>query len=53
MPGPPPPPPPPQRLPSPPLGGRNALLLDIQKGRKLKKAITNDRSAPIIDGNYF
>ncbi|XP_007669446.1 WAS/WASL-interacting protein family member 1 [Ornithorhynchus anatinus] len=29
--------------------GRNALLSDISKGKKLKKAVTNDRSAPILD----
>jgi WAS/WASL-interacting protein len=50
MPGPPPPPPPPPAAPTPPPLGRNALLNDIQKGRRLKKAITNDRSAPVIDG---
>ncbi|CAG8476020.1 587_t:CDS:2 [Diversispora eburnea] len=27
----------------------NALLSDIQKGKRLKKAVTNDRSAPLID----
>ncbi|CAI2182875.1 12052_t:CDS:2, partial [Funneliformis geosporum] len=31
--------------------GRNALLDDIQKGKRLKKAITNDRSSPIIEGS--
>jgi WAS/WASL-interacting protein len=54
MPGPPPPPPPPPpsaSAPPPPSAGRNALLDDIQKGRKLKKAVTNDRSAPVIEGN--
>jgi WAS/WASL-interacting protein len=29
--------------------GRNALLASIQQGKKLKKAVTNDRSAPTID----
>uniref|UniRef100_J3SDQ3 WAS/WASL-interacting protein family member 1-like n=1 Tax=Crotalus adamanteus TaxID=8729 RepID=J3SDQ3_CROAD len=29
--------------------GRNALLSDITKGKKLKKAVTNDRSAPVFD----
>ncbi|CAG8578369.1 3394_t:CDS:2 [Acaulospora morrowiae] len=33
----------------PPSNSRNALLSDIQKGRKLKKTVTNDRSAPVID----
>ncbi|KAI1505270.1 hypothetical protein F5X99DRAFT_276254 [Biscogniauxia marginata] len=48
--GPPPPPPPPGGLPSapPPGAGRGALLTDITKGRALKKAVTNDRSAPIV-----
>lgn len=31
-------------------GGRNALLADIQKGAKLRKATqVNDRSAPVVD----
>ncbi|PIO41068.1 hypothetical protein AB205_0183290 [Aquarana catesbeiana] len=29
--------------------GRNALLSDISKGKKLKKAVTNDRSGPALD----
>ncbi|GBC04708.1 hypothetical protein RclHR1_05810020 [Rhizophagus clarus] len=53
MPGPPPPPPPPPppsaSAPPPPSAGRNALLGDIQKGKKLKKTVTNDRSAPVIE----
>jgi len=62
---PPPPPPPPAAPPPPPTfsqantqkptlnkkeqKGRGALLSDIHKGRKLKKAVTNDRSAPVLD----
>ncbi|RDW75039.1 hypothetical protein BP6252_06181 [Coleophoma cylindrospora] len=49
--GPPPPPPPPGNLPSRPSGAaanRGALLTDITKGKQLKKAVTNDRSAPIV-----
>ncbi|CAP92171.1 Pc13g11020 [Penicillium rubens Wisconsin 54-1255] len=48
----PPPPPPPGSIPSRPPKGqakdRGALLSDIHKGAKLKKAVTNDRSAPQI-----
>uniref|UniRef100_A0A8D0GAF8 WAS/WASL interacting protein family member 1 n=1 Tax=Sphenodon punctatus TaxID=8508 RepID=A0A8D0GAF8_SPHPU len=29
--------------------GRNALLSDISKGKRLKQAVTNDRSAPVLD----
>ncbi|KAF7513326.1 hypothetical protein GJ744_009747 [Endocarpon pusillum] len=57
--GPPPPPPPPGGAPGPgslpnrppkaAAKDRGALLSDISKGRPLKKAVTNDRSAPIID----
>ncbi|XP_035828853.1 slowpoke-binding protein [Aplysia californica] len=45
-----PPPPPPPAVSSPPSSssGRSALLGDIRKGSKLKKAITNDRSAPKV-----
>ncbi|XP_069589278.1 WAS/WASL-interacting protein family member 1 [Ranitomeya imitator] len=58
MPVPPPPPPPPtlaQANTEKPVlnrseqSGRNALLSDIHKGRKLKKAVTNDRSGPSLD----
>ncbi|KAI2984053.1 hypothetical protein CBS147344_7364 [Aspergillus niger] len=52
--GPPPPPPPAGNLPSRPSGsaakGRGALLSDIHKGAKLKKTVTNDRSAPMVSG---
>lgn len=30
---------------------QNALLSDISKGRALKKAVTNDRSAPVVGGS--
>ena len=62
---PPPPPPPPAAPPPPPTfasantekpklnkkeqKGRGALLTDIHKGMKLKKAVTNDRSGPVLD----
>ncbi|EJT73379.1 hypothetical protein GGTG_10220 [Gaeumannomyces tritici R3-111a-1] len=49
--GPPPPPPPPPGgggFPAKPAGNRGALLSDISKGRALKKAVTNDRSAPVV-----
>jgi WAS/WASL-interacting protein len=58
MPGPP-PPPPPGNIPPPPTlatlpkgksDDRGALLKSIQKGTKLKKTVTNDRSQPIIGG---
>ncbi|XP_041940639.1 WAS/WASL-interacting protein family member 1-like [Alosa sapidissima] len=60
MPVPPPPPPPPPptlavaNTEKPSLNkseqrGRNALLSDISKGKRLKKAITNDRSAPVFE----
>lgn len=57
MPPPPPPPPgpPPPAAPAPPPVGkggkaadRGALLNQIHKGAKLKKAITNDKSAPVL-----
>ncbi|KAG0292383.1 hypothetical protein BGZ98_002597, partial [Dissophora globulifera] len=53
-PPPPPPPPPPGGAAPPPAAlpapskDRNALLNQIQSGKKLKKAVTNDRSAPIV-----
>lgn len=30
---------------------RGALLKSIEKGKKLKKATTNDRSAPLVGNN--
>lgn len=66
MPPPPPPPPAPPPFPKQPLGGsntqsksnnfepppdRNALLSQIRKGTRLKKAETNDRSTPLIEGS--
>ena len=52
-PGAPPPPEPPPKAFSPPKGGgeRKDLLNQIQKGSKLKKTVTNDRSAPILGTN--
>ncbi|KLJ06322.1 hypothetical protein EMPG_10254, partial [Blastomyces silverae] len=50
--GPPPPPPPGGNVPARPTGvpqNRGALLSDISKGApRLRKAVTNDRSAPIV-----
>ena len=54
MSAPPPPPPPPSSLSSPSSkssGGRAALLADIRSGTRLKKATTNDRSAPIVSNS--
>ncbi|XP_050310300.1 WAS/WASL-interacting protein family member 2 isoform X2 [Anthonomus grandis grandis] len=58
MPPPPPPgpPPPPANFSLPKLGGgggadnRGALLSSIRQGTKLKKTVTNDKSAPLIAG---
>ena len=56
MPAPPPPPPPPPPPTSstnaaPPKSNNRAMLLnEIHKGTRLKKAVTNDRSAPAIGG---
>lgn len=59
MPVPPPPPPPPSVLPSlnvksgtltsqPKINDRSKLLSEIQMGMKLRKTVTNDRSAPLV-----
>lgn len=55
-----PPPPPPPALAIPTFttkssnkDDRSMLLESIRKGTKLKKAVTNDKSAPLISGNYF
>ncbi len=45
-PGGPPPPPANDFKPPPKTAARGALLSDISKGAKLKKAVTNDRSGP-------
>ncbi|KAH9247675.1 hypothetical protein BASA83_010964 [Batrachochytrium salamandrivorans] len=48
---PPPPPPPPQpalQASAPPVAS-NALLKSIEKGTRLKKTVTNDRSSPLVD----
>uniref|UniRef100_A0A915DTW5 WH2 domain-containing protein n=1 Tax=Ditylenchus dipsaci TaxID=166011 RepID=A0A915DTW5_9BILA len=54
MPPPPPPAPPPPpnlisaKMPPKASGNRSALLGEIQKGKGLKKTVTNDRSAPLV-----
>ena len=64
----PPPPPPPPAAPPPPTfsaantekpklnkkeeKSRGALLTDIHKGMKLKKAVTNDRSGPVLESKF-
>ena len=50
----PPPPPAPSGPVKPPSGGkdRGALLGDIHKGMRLKKTVTNDRSAPVVGSKY-
>lgn len=63
MPGPPPPPPgaPPPMMPPPAVfkpskGGsddRGALLSQIRQGAKLKKAVTVDKSGPMIPGTVL
>lgn len=63
MPGPPPPPPPGGppppptfSMPPPASNDRSALLKSIQKGAKLKKTVTVDKSGPMIPGmlyNFF
>lgn len=62
-PPPPPPPPPPSAPPAPaaptvpsaptPAGGRSALLNAIQSGTRLRKAVTDDRSASAISGRVI
>lgn len=47
-PGPPPPPAPSAAVKPPSSKDRGALLSQIHKGAKLKKAVTNDRSAPAV-----
>ncbi|KAJ3281411.1 hypothetical protein HDU76_008934, partial [Blyttiomyces sp. JEL0837] len=51
VPIPPPPPAPAQTTDSSPPALDNPLLKAIQKGTKLKKAVTNDRSGPIVDAS--
>lgn len=66
MPPPPPPPPPaapaappPAKAPPKSKGGgggavnREALLSEIHTGARLKKTVTNDRSAPVVGSKYI
>ena len=50
-----PPPPPPAPAPPPVAAAPPAprdLLKSIEKGAKLKKTVTNDRSAPLVEGKF-
>lgn len=56
-PGPPPPPAAPSKksgsAPPPSNKNRGALLSQIHKGARLKKTVTNDRSAPVVDCKFI
>lgn len=53
MPGPPPPPAPPSINHGDSSAGRSDLLNAIQKGTKLRKAVTNDRSSPAVSSTLM